>query len=74
MSFDVRDLFVRQRRVVGSMTSDPRDLLWGLEQVRAGRIRPVLDRALPLGEAAHAHRLIAANRVKGKLVLPPRGE
>lgn len=71
VSFDVRDLYFKQRRLLGSMASDPSDLLWGLEQVRAGRIRPVLDRALPLGAAAEAHRLIAEGHVRGKLVLLP---
>lgn len=71
VSFDIRDLFFQQRRLVGTMASDPSDLLWGLEQVRVGRIRPVLDRAMPLREAAEAHRLIAENRVQGNLVLLP---
>ena len=42
-----------------------------LEQVRARRIRPLLDRALPLNEAADAHRLIAGNQVAGNIVLLP---
>lgn len=71
VSFDVRDLFFPQKRLLGSMASDPSDLVWGLEQVRAGRIRPVLDRTLPLSAAGEAHRLIAANDVAGNLVLLP---
>ena len=47
------------------------DLVWGLEQVKAGKIRPALDRALPLKDAAKAHRLIAENKVKGNIVLLP---
>ena len=42
-----------------------------LEQVRQRRIRPVLDRALPLRDAAEAHRLIAKNEVAGNVVLLP---
>ena len=34
-------------------------------------IRPLLDRVLPLSEAAEAHRLIASNAVNGNLVLKP---
>ena len=34
-------------------------------------IKPLLDRALPLSRAAEAHRLIAANAVKGNIVLLP---
>ena len=40
----------------------------------AGRIKPLLDRALPLIEAAEVHRLIANNEVKGSIVLLPWAE
>ncbi len=69
--FDIRSLFFAQKQLKGTMASDIEDLEWGLDQVRAGRIKPVLDRALPLREAAEAHRLVAANRVKGNIVLLP---
>ena len=71
VSFDVRSLFFAQKQLRGSMANDPTDLEWGLEQVRAGRIKPVLDHVLPLSEAAEAHRLIAANQVAGNLALLP---
>ena len=34
-----------------------------------GRIRPVVDRVLPLAEAAEAHRIMKASRHFGKIVL-----
>ena len=71
VSFDIRSLFFTQKQLRGSMASDLEDLQWGLEQVRTGRIRPVLDRALPLEDAAEAHRLISSNKVSGNLVLLP---
>ena len=71
VSFDIRSLFFSQKQLRGSMASDIEDLQWGLEQVRAGLIRPLLDRALPLSEAAEAHRLISTNQVAGNLVLLP---
>lgn len=70
-TFDVRNLFFAQKQLRGSMASDIEDLRWGLEQVRAGRIQPVLDRALPLSQAVEAHRLISTNQVTGKLALLP---
>ncbi|MFQ5935820.1 MAG: zinc-binding dehydrogenase, partial [Acidiferrobacterales bacterium] len=70
-TFDVRNLFFAQKQLRGSMASDVADLKWGLEQVRAGRIKPLLDRALPLSEAAEAHRLVANNMIKGNVVLLP---
>ena len=67
--FDIRSLFFGQKRLLGSMASDMEDLEWGLEQVAQGRIRPVLDRVLPLSQASEAHRVIAANGVAGNIVL-----
>ncbi len=69
--FDVRSLFFAQKQLKGSMASDIEDLEWGLAQVKAGEIKPLLDRALPLRDAAEAHRLIANNAVKGNIVLLP---
>ena len=71
VTFDIRNFFFAQKQLRGSMASDIEDLQWGLEQVREGRIKPVLDRSLPLSQAAEAHRLISTNRVTGSLVLLP---
>ena len=74
VTFDIRNFFIGQKQLRGSMASDAEDLKWGLEQVRAGRIKPSLDRTLPLSQAAEAHRLISTNRVTGNIVLLPWAE
>ena len=71
VAFDIRSLFFAQKQLKGTMASDIEDLEWGLEQVKAGTIKPLLDRALPLKDAAEAHRLVAGNAVKGSIVLLP---
>lgn len=71
VSFDIRVSFFNQKRLRGSLAGDKSDLEWALDQVRAGRIKPVLDRALALSEAAEAHRLVSANNVAGNIVLLP---
>lgn len=64
-------IFYKQLHLHGSMMGTPAELQWGLEQVRAGRIRPLLDRTFPLSEARRAHELIEARQVRGKFVLIP---
>ncbi|WP_433530480.1 NAD(P)H-quinone oxidoreductase [Micromonospora sp. CA-263727] len=44
-----------------------REQVWPL--VEAGRIRPVVDRRLPITEAADAHRLVESNEHVGKVLL-----
>ncbi len=70
-TLNVQNIFFAQKTLRGSMASDADDLEWGLEQVKAGRIKPLLDRALPLSEAANAHRLIANNEIADNVVLLP---
>ena len=69
--FHIRNFFFSHKRLLGTLMGDVDDFRWGLEQVKAGKIRPLLDRALPLSAAAEAHRLIASNAVNGNLVLTP---
>jgi len=71
VKFDIRSLFFEQKELKGSMASDKRDMEFGLQLLRDGRIRPLLDRTLPLSEAAQAHRLVANNEVTGSIALLP---
>ena len=71
VTFDIRNFFFGQKKLRGSMNGDVEDLEWGLEQVRAGRIKPSLDRTLPLSQAVEAHRLISTNQVTGNIALLP---
>lgn len=71
VSFNIRDFFFAQKQLRGSLMGSVADLEWGLELARTGKIRPLLDRVLPLRDAAEAHRLLAANQIRGNLVLNP---
>ncbi len=71
VTFDIRSLFFHQKQLRGSMASDLENLQWGLEQIRTGKIKPTLDRVLPLSQAAEAHRLISTNQVAANIVLLP---
>jgi putative PIG3 family NAD(P)H quinone oxidoreductase len=50
-----------------TIVSGVRDEVWPL--VRAGRIRPVIDRRIPMSQAAHAHEVVGANAHIGKVLL-----
>ncbi|MEE8228982.1 MAG: zinc-binding alcohol dehydrogenase family protein [candidate division NC10 bacterium] len=73
-TLNIPNFYFPQKQLRGSMAGDIENFKWGLEQVRAGRIKPLLDRTLPLSQAAEAHRLVVANKVKGNLVLLPWAE
>jgi len=71
VKFDIRSLFFAQKKLRGSMASDLEDLKLGLELVKQGKIKPLLDKTFPLSQASEAHRYIASNQVKGNIVLLP---
>jgi len=66
---DLNHIFFRQLSILGSTMGDPADLRAALGAAQQGHLRPVLDRTLPLSEAATAHQLIEDRAVLGKLVL-----
>lgn len=64
-------LFIKNQSVLGS-TMGPRAAFPQIfELVARGRLRPVVDRVLPLSEVREAHRLLEERSVLGKLVLTP---
>ena len=71
VTFDIRSVFFGMKEIRGTMASDMKDLYWGLQQVKAGRVKPLLDRTFGFGEAPDAHRFIADNRVQGNIVILP---
>jgi len=68
---DVVPFFFEEKQIRGSLMGEIEDLRWGLDQVEAGRIRPLLDRVYPLEMAAEAHRRVAESSMKGNVVLVP---
>ena len=66
---DLRHVFYRQIEILGSTMGSKGTMFAILEHVRAGRLRPVVDRVLPLWEAREAHRVLEAREAFGKVVL-----
>ncbi len=70
-NFDIRILFTRQLSMLGSFMGTMGDLHQVLEHVFAKRLKPVVDKAFPLSEAADAHRYLESSQMFGKVVLNP---
>jgi NADPH:quinone reductase-like Zn-dependent oxidoreductase len=70
-TIDLRHVFFRQIALLGSTMASKGDLLELLPHVAAGRLKPVVDRVLPLADAAAAHRALEERAVVGRVVLLP---
>jgi NADPH:quinone reductase-like Zn-dependent oxidoreductase len=68
---DLRQVFFRQIEILGCTMGNNKELQDALRPVFEGRIRPVIDRVLPLSEVAVAHRLLEERGVCGKILLKP---
>lgn len=68
---DLRHLFARHLNVLGSYMGAKHELLEALKFFRTGQLRAVIDRVLPLQEAAAAHQALEDRNQFGKVVLTP---
>lgn len=70
-TLDLRHVFFRQVEILGSTMGSKGDLLTVLGHIAQGTLSPVVDRVLPLAEAAEAHRVLEGRGAFGKIVLTP---
>ncbi|HEY6005826.1 MAG TPA: zinc-binding dehydrogenase [Anaeromyxobacter sp.] len=68
---DLRHVFFRQISILGSTMGTAADLLAVLRFVGEGKLRPVVDRVLPLAEARKGQDLLSERAQFGKIVLVP---
>jgi NADPH:quinone reductase-like Zn-dependent oxidoreductase len=68
---DIRFLFSKKVTIQGAIMGCKVDLLEVVRYMAEGKLRPVVDRTLPLRECAEAHRLIEDRAQFGKIVLLP---
>ncbi len=66
---DIRFLFSRQLSVLGSYMGTKEELRIVLKLVAEGRLKPVVDRVLPLASCAEAHAYLELGKQFGKVVL-----
>jgi len=68
---DLRHVFYRSLSILGSTMGSKGELFQVLSLVETGKLAPVLDRVLPLAEAAAAQKLMEDRTLFGKIVLNP---
>ena len=68
---DIRYIFGKQISLIGSTMGSHQDFLDVSALLRKGRLRPVIDRVMPLGEGIEAYRLMERGEQFGKIVLAP---
>jgi NADPH:quinone reductase-like Zn-dependent oxidoreductase len=68
-NIDVRHVFFRQIEILGSTMGSKGMLFEILEHVLSGKLRPIVDRVLPLWDAQEGHRVLEERQAFGKVVL-----
>ena len=72
VALDLRTLYLKRLRIIGDPLCDFPDIEWALRAASGGGIRPpVVDRILPLRDAAEGHRLVERRATAGKILLDP---
>ena len=67
LDFDVRYLWMRQKRIIGSHFANAWECHRANELIEAGKVRPVLWRTLGFEHVAEAHQLMYENKHLGKI-------
>ncbi len=70
---DVGHLYLNRISVIGSTAHRAEDVELSLQAAAAGHYRAVVDRIMPLSQAAEAHRIVASRSGLGKVILVPDG-
>jgi NADPH:quinone reductase-like Zn-dependent oxidoreductase len=71
VGIDLRHLFARQLRILGSYMGTMGELHEVLGHVFSGRLKPVVDRTFPLSEIRSAHEYLAKSQMFGKVIVNP---
>ena len=72
-TLDLRQIFFRQVEVLGSTMGSKGSLFKILTLVAEGKLKPVVDRVMPLWSAAEAHKVLEDRKAFGKIVLEVDG-
>lgn len=73
VTLDVKQLYMRRLRIIGAAGTNTVDVERSLDAARQRKIRAIINRIIPLGDAAEAHRVVEQNQIVGKIILEPTG-
>lgn len=68
---DAKRLYMRRLRIIGAAGTSLADVEKALDAARQRKIRAIINRTMPLRDAAEAHRIVERNQIAGKIILEP---
>jgi NADPH2:quinone reductase len=71
VTLDMKRLYMRRLRIIGTAGTNVPDVYKALDAAAQGKIRAIIDRTMPLRDAAQAHRIVERNQIVGKIILDP---
>ncbi|MGH6767683.1 MAG: quinone oxidoreductase family protein [Xanthobacteraceae bacterium] len=69
VSIDFSHLYHKQITVRGRPGHEPSDIPKCFAAAAEGKVRPLIEKILPMSQAAEAHRLVESGEIAGKIVL-----
>ena len=69
LDFDVRYLWMRQKRIIGSHFANAYECHRANQLIIEGKIEPVLSRVFPFEECPAPHQMMKENQHVGKMVV-----
>ncbi|HUH88259.1 MAG TPA: zinc-binding dehydrogenase [Pusillimonas sp.] len=69
VAMDITYAFVKQVRILGSRLGTMKDLSDSVRHLNSGYFKPLIGKTLPLEDIAHAHELMEAGQIVGKITL-----
>ena len=72
VELDLNRLYLQQLSILGRLGAKSSDAALAMEAAAQGRFDVLIDRTMPLAEAAEAHRIVDSRSSLGKIVLLPQ--
>jgi NADPH:quinone reductase len=73
VELDLNRLYLQQLSIIGRLGAKNSDAELALRDAAEGRFAVLIDRTMPLAEAAEAHRIVDSRSTLGKIILLPQG-